>query len=309
MTTSSNSPARERIQLPEELRDLLKGEEGLCAELPTPVRFDAEIAIDQDRYLLIEEALDEILSRETEMVETCLVAGHAWLGILRRMLRLIRSRMAAKKDLPPDAPSTDELIAMTIDHYVKQSREEKFDRAFRLAQKPASQAAVKRMLLGSFISFRNTLSARQPHLLIIARALMQYARHWLRLGSIRLKPLEGKVSYAEFRPSVDDLAAEETQDLLRRYFRHALTRKDLVRNSDIFLGYGYLVMTYGLIQWYAAFLRSVDQPDPVRALALVEEHFIQHPEFNQVFLYHPAMANIIHYLFRKPNFAHTMVRG
>ena len=60
---------------------------------------------------------------------------------------------------------------------------------------------------------------------------------------------------------------------------------------------------------YGAFLRSTDRPAPARALALVEEYFIFNTEFNQVFLYHPAIADIVHYLFRKPNFAHTMTRG
>ena len=165
------------------------------------------------------------------------------------------------------------------------------------------------MLLGSFISFRSSLRPRQWRLTIIARMVFQLFRHMIRVGSIRFDPLDVRLSHRRFQPSPSDSASPEIQSLLRRHFRDALSRKDLIRRSELFWGYCYLVMVYGLVQWYASALSATGAPDPAKALEVVEKHYLLHPDFDQTFLYHPALADVIHHLFRKPNFAHTVVMG
>ena len=284
----------------EELRASLERDD-LCVRVADPIRFDSAQTIEWDEYLAIEGALDAILAREGETVETCLTAGHVWLGILRQMLAVARTRGADGKEGPS--------ARATLDYYVTHTRETDFSQAFEVARRPAAQRTVKRMLLGTFVSFRNSLRPRQWRLVAVARVLAQNCRHWLRVGSLRLDPLDWRVPYGQFRPDSADFAAPEMQRLLRRYFRHALFRKDAIRHTDLFWGYCYFVLTYGLAQWYAAAFRAGGKPAPAQALALVEKYFVLHSNFNQTFLYHPAVADFIQHFFRKPNFAHTVIYG
>jgi Fe-S-cluster containining protein len=278
--------------------------------VPEPVRFDAVTPIAWDDYLVLERGLDEILGREDRPVERCLVAGHVWLGMLARLL----SAAGARSD--PSGESVPKVLAL----YVDRSRDENYGRVFELAQRPAANPVLKRMLLGAFVSFRDALRDRpgrlfQGRLAFIARTVFENARHWARVGSVRLPPLKERVRYRDFHPGAAALRGGEAdggsdfQVCLRRYFRHALFRKDAICHSDLLWGYGYMVMAYGLVQWYAAALEAAGAPDPPRALALVEQYYMHHSSFDQTFLYHPAMANLIQRLFRKPNFAHTIVGG
>jgi hypothetical protein len=264
--------------------------------LADPVRFDARTPISWADYQIIEQALDEILAREDRPVGDCLIAGHVWLGILRRMLQAI-SRGPAEN------------VSKAIRFYVERGRADGFARAFDVARKPVAVRVLKRMLLGSFISFRTSLMERRPRLVVAATVVLQNARHWFRLGSLRLPPFEQRFSYRNFRAEAAGLETPRMQELLRRYFRHALFRKDIVRHTDLFWGFCYLVLTYGLIQWYAAALAAAGEADPTEAVGMVERYFVHHSNFDQLFLYHPALAQTVQYLFRKPNFAHTMVNG
>jgi len=279
--------------------------------LAEPVRFDAATPIEWADYLAIEQALDEILAREDYSVGQCLIAGHAWLGILRQAL------LAGRKS-PEQTPSR------WVSFYVDSTRRDGFARAFQIARHPVAGRAVKRMLLGSFISFRSASIRRLPRLVVIVRLLLENARHWLRLGNLRLPPFQTALSYRDFRPGSADLDSREFQDILRRYFRHALFRKDLICHTDVFWGYCFLVLTYGLIQWYAAGLRAAGTPAPgsggkalaensasdgFEAVSIVERYYVHHSNFNQLFLYHPALAETIQYLFKRPNFAHSIVAG
>jgi hypothetical protein len=264
--------------------------------LPDPIRFEAAVPIEWIDYLAIERSLDEILARADRTVGECLIAGHVWLGMMRRMLH--------SPDRPPSLTPSQ-----LIHFYIERTREDGYARSFEIARRSAANRALKRMLLGTFVSFRTSLIRRRWRPLVMGQVLTQNLRHWLQLGSLRLPPYEKEFSYSDFRPDPQALETPEMQALLRRYFRHALFRKDLVRHTEVLWGYSFLVLTYGLIQWYATVLRAMGESDPSEALGAVERYFVHHTNFNQLFLYHPALAMIVQYLFQKPNFAHTIING
>jgi hypothetical protein len=277
------------------------------SEIASPVRFDDQTEIEWDLYLRIESVLDRILSFEDRDLETCLIAGHVWLGMLRQVLVVFRMKAAAGGGGAGGEPLPG--MRQVIERYIEQVSAEGFDRCFRIAERPAANPATKRMVLGTFISFRQALKPGLWRLTAMARVGLANLRHWARLGTLRFPPLDGTIPYAQFKVQSDELGDPDTSRLLRRYFRHALFRKDLVVHSDVFAGYGYLVLVYGLIQWYAAALRLSGRADPGRALACVESHYVLHPAFGQSFWYHPALADILQYAAGKPTFAHSIIRG
>lgn len=279
----------------EELRDLIEREPEACLAIAEPVRFDARTPIVWGDYLALEAGLDAILSREDRPVAECLRAGHAWLGMLRQLIAQARLSDAA-------------IVSALIGRYAEDGRATAYERAFRIARRHAPHATLKRMLLGTFIAFRNGLGPRQWRLWAMTRVLSELPRHWTRLGTLRFPSLDVRLSYRQFRTQPDDLADPATEQLLRRYARHAIFRKDLIVGTDLFWGFSYLVMVHGIVQWHAAALRAAGRPDPAAALAAVERDFVHHTNFNQTFLYHPAIADIIRRFFHKPNFAHLVTQ-
>lgn len=272
--------------------------------IESPIRLDATTTISWEEYLEIEKALDEILAREDRSVALCLVAGHVWLGMLRRMLQTAAAENARGGDAGKK-PAQREVLR----HYAERTRADGYARAFSIAERPVAHPTLKRMVLGTFLSFRNSLRPRQWRLAAIARVVFENARHWARIGSLRMEPLEKRVPYRLFHPTPAVLNPPETQKLLRRYFRHALFRKDLVVGTDLFWGYCYFLMTHGMIEYYATGLEALGEPDAKLALSLVEKYFVHHSSFGRTFLYHPAIADTLQYVFKRPNFAHTVVLG
>jgi len=262
-----------------------------------PVRLDEKTPLTWEDYLALEGALDEILSRRDRPFAERLVAGHAWLGMLRRMLQVAA------------VETTPQPVSEVISFFVEKTRADGFERAFELAGKPVAHPVLKRMILGTFLSFRNSLRPRQWRLTTIGRIFVENIRHWARWGSLRMEPLDKRVPYRLFHPSNEALAAAETQVLLERYFRHGIFRKDLILHTDLFWGYCYFLLTYGMIQYYATGLEAIGEGNPALAVSLVEKYFVHHSNFNQTFLYHPAVGDTFQYLFKRPNFAHTIAMG
>lgn len=275
-----------------------------------PILLDAKTEIDWESYLLIEAVLDQIFGYEEENFATCLVAGHVWLGMLRRLIETVLYEAGEqKKNREPNPDEKAELIRQSIINFIHKTQEDGYRRAWAIAKKPVANAALKRMTLGTFLSFRNSLRPRQWRITALARVIFQNVRHLLRVGSLRMKPLEKRVSWSKLDPKPEVLFPEESQKLLRRYYRHALFRKDLIAHTDLFWGYGYFLLAYGLMEYYASGLEALGEADNALALSLVEKYFVHHSSFNQTFLYHPAIAHVFQYLFRRPNFAHTIVYG
>lgn len=272
------------------------------AEVKESLGFDGELSLDWREYGEIEAILDGLFSREEETVETVLIAGHVWLSLLKRTLQMARYQFQGQAD---ETAAGKKVLA----RFLEKSREEGCAKAIEIARKPVSNSALKRVLLGAFLSFRNGLRPRQSRLEAMVRLSFSNMRHWARLGGFPLKPLDRSVPYRRLQASANTLADDATQALLRRYFRHCLFRKDLVRQTELFWGYNWLVLMYGLIQNYAAGLEAIGEGDGERALELVESWFGYHSNFNQTLLYHPAVAHTFQYAFGRPNFAHTLVRG
>jgi Fe-S-cluster containining protein len=279
----------------EELRDLIEREPDACVSVEEPVRFDARTPIAWSDYLALEAGLDAILAQEHRPLAECLRAGHVWLGMLRQLIA--KARLA-----------DPHILSALIARYAEDGRATAYERAFRIARRHVPHATLKRMLIGTFIAFRNGLRPHQWRLWAMARVMGGLLRHWTRVGTLRFRPLDVRLPYREFCTRADDLTDPEAESLLRRYARHAMFRKDMILATDLFWGYSYLVLVYGLVQWHEAALRAAGRPDPAVALATVECDFVHHTSFNQTFLYHPAMADIIRRYFNKPNFAHLVTQ-
>lgn len=280
--------------------------EDLRFELPETLSLESGMALEWGSYLQIEKALDEILSNASQPVEVCLCAGYVWLAMLGKTLEVLQLAGRGARDHGENG-SGKIAEPEAVEAYINSTRKNGFERSFSIASRSAGHASVKRMVLGTFIAFRGMLGPRQPQLVQMIRVFFENLRHWVRIGSLRFPPLQARVPYGIFRPSLNDLSDGESQDLLRRYVRHSLFRKSLVAQSDLISGYRFLILTHGVIQWHAAALRATGKPNTAQALAMVEERFSFTPDFDPSFLDHPAIGHIMYHLFRKANFAHIIL--
>lgn len=267
------------------------------ASVELPLRLDVDMPIGWETYKHLEAALDTILARADHPFDECLVAGHTWLNILLQAVAQVRRAQ-------PDYPADD--LAL---RYLGQTRADDFARAFAIAARRKGPAALKRILMGSFLALRNTVRPGTSRFVAAGRLTFENLRHWARVGSLRLEPLERRIPYGALRGAAQALQSTEAQSLLRRYYRHALFRKDAVAATDLFWGYCYFIMTYGMVQYYAAALEALGRPDPALALCYVEKCYVLHTGFGHDVLYHPALADTFQRVFHRPNFAHAIAYG
>ncbi|MFW5870817.1 MAG: hypothetical protein ACOCVL_04020, partial [Candidatus Sumerlaeota bacterium] len=245
-------------------------------------------------------------------VGVCLIASHVWLGMLRQMLAVAAA--GAGEGYPNDTRSRQRGLsparAEAFDYYLKSTTRENFAKAFQIASKTGRHKTVRRMLLGTIMSFRRNLRPDMGRVEAMGRVAFHNIRHWTRLGRLRYEPWGYKLSYRDLHPQEGDLDGEAEQGLLRHYFRHALFRKDLVLHTDVVRGLSYLVLVHGLVAWHAAALREKEgRPDAGKALGAVEALYVRNRAFNASYLYHPVLADIFGHAFKQPAFAHRIING
>lgn len=266
------------------------------------VRLDAGTPMKWETYRAVESALDAILARDDGDVARGLIAGHAWLGMLSRFIEELRREAEARGEPPPDADESAKA-------YMERTRKDEFQLAFRVADRPAASPALKRMLIGTFVAFRGALRPGQGRLTTAGRLAWLNLRHFLRVGALRLPPHNERVPWREMKRASSDLDDPAFQDVLRRYFRHAVFRKDLAVYPDLMTGYGFMALAYALIQWHVTAHRALGAADPRDALCLVEKFYVHHSNFNLVILRAPATAGLFQRLLTAPNIVHTLTRG
>jgi Fe-S-cluster containining protein len=273
------------------------------AALSTPetIELTEGLALSWEEYALIEEGLTRLLGRKEIDLEDRLIAGSVWLGMLDLFLRQTRDETPVE---PIEA----------IRHFSDSTERDGYERVLRIARAPAHSPTMHRMFLGMLIAFRNSLGVRQGRARVVGSILWNYLRHALRLGRIRLAPLDRTFAYRDFRRTTFDPRAEWAESLLSRYLTHMIFRKDLARRGEIRGGYHILLIAYAMIRWHAVALAAergaseVGREDLERAVSLTEKHYGAHSRFLEMFDRYPVLSGIFYNVIRRKNFAHSLAR-
>ena len=108
-----------------------------------------------------------------------------------------------------------------------------------------------------------------------------------------------------------DADGPETGAFLREYWRHAIVRKTLTPLHGVFRGYQTMLALYAFTKW-AAKLTALRRGRPAAtaadvrdAVRLIEQRFVLHARFADVFTLSPVLTLMADRLFRDPAF----VRG
>ncbi len=280
-------------------------------EMELPPRLTARLTLTWEQYSAIESAIGTILSNEKQTVGRCLVAAHVWLGMLRRMLAVAAA--GAGEGTPKDSSAKQRGLsparAEAFDYYIKSTTANGFEKAFQIAARPVHNCTVRRMTLGTLITFRRNLHPGMTRFEAMGRIAYHNVRHWLKLGHIRIDPWSYQINYQQLEKLPEDFYSPDSQRLLRGWLRHCVFRKELILHTDVLRGLCYLVAAHGLAGWTAAALKSHrDQADIPLAVHTTDVLFMRNTRFNASYLYHPALTDIVTHIFKKPTYAHRIIQ-
>ncbi len=280
-------------------------------QMELPPRLTARLTLTWAQYSAIETAIDAILANEKQTVGRCLVAAHVWLGMLRRMLSVAAA--GAGEGTPKDNSARQRGLsparAEAFDYYIKSTTADGFEKAFQVAARPVHNINVRRMTLGTLITFRRNLHPHMTRVEAMGRIAYHNVRHWLQLGHVRIDPWNYKMNYQQLEKLPEEFFNDDNQGLMRDWLRHCLFRKELIIHTDVFRGLCYLVAVHGLTGWTAKAIKSHHgDTDIPLAIHTTDILFMRNTRFNASYLYHPALTDIVTHIFKKPTYAHRIIQ-
>lgn len=239
-------------------------------------------------YLKLDEALQELIRLPGEPLATRLIACCILPGFV--------GQATAQGGAEPGA-------------ILDALRQAAYQHVLHIARKPsAGNSRNRRMFLGMFVSFANTLQWRKKgRLLTVSAVMAQYFRHAVGFGQVRLEPMGVSLSHEELNGLglPDDPAAS---DLLARYVEHCIWRKDLLLGGDVNRRMRLLALNAALVPWYAAALgKAAGRPRPTyadwdEAVGHVERLYGFHSAFYRFFEQNRTFSDIVDSYILKPGF-------
>jgi hypothetical protein len=270
------------------------------------------IALTWDQYHAVEEDLTAMLEPQNGGIEQRLIMQYVYLHLLIKLLREARSQ---KGELAAGAEANEAPLAV----FRRRARAASADgRPWAMLQAIAGRrrgsALLRRMILGFADSLRNTYGRPRGRLGSYLMVFTVYLRQATGRGILDLPMLGGPVKYRRMRQVRLDPDRPELEELLTRYFRHRLFRKDLLTADTVQWGLQMQMLYWGMIHWYSAAMAADRGRDEVgleelsEALRAVEKYYVFHSTMNRLFVRLPLLRGFLDYTFSHPLFGFSMGR-
>ncbi|MCX7020441.1 MAG: YkgJ family cysteine cluster protein [Candidatus Sumerlaeota bacterium] len=271
-----------------------------------PVLLNPHISLSWKQYLAIEECMIRLLADRRLPLGRRLVACNILLGFLDGWFRIAHGAHA-----PMDAARS--MPDKTLDEFLAAVNRSDFADIRRAASRSIRSPLLIRMFLGMVTSYGN-LGGQRPRgrCGLVAGLIGQYARHALGTGGVRLSPLAYRATHSLLKHSIfpsDGPALE----LVGRYLRHCVFRKDLVHVGTLTNGLNRMIINAALIRWYSAALagsRHHDAPtydDYSDAVLNVEKYYGFHSRVYQYFSEHALLDEIMSNFMGRKNYPFIML--
>lgn len=280
---------------------------------PDEILLAPGVPLTWEQYLAIEQDLDDILTAPSPSISTALLAQAAYLRMLTNLLRQARESAGAARGENPEAG------AKALEVFRKGMGQSpdgpRWHRLFKLAAKPGGSPILRRTTLGFVLTLRHIGAKKRGRAVAGGMMFVSYLRSAFGVGNIPLLREADIIPYSRVRQMRFDPNRPEHRELLGRYFRHALFRKDLLLQDEMAFGHSMMLLNYGFMHWYAAALAASGGRDEVgiedltEAVRRVEEFFGLHSPLARVLGQHPGLKAILEGLFHRPAFAYAMARG
>jgi Fe-S-cluster containining protein len=283
-----------------EIREVLAGSTRV-RRLPDPLALYSSVDITWTQYRPIEAALLALLGHSECTLPTALLAGSVLISLCVGLSQV--EARARREGRAPTETLVGGLAQLEADRYrrvIEVATQARYPRRPRLT--PLAP-------LYTWLEF----SRRHPSRLGLVWALYRNFFRFRR-GRGRLRDwITGGAPFdiAAVQAVVFDAAAPEIGAFLREYWRHVIFRKTLTPLHGVFRGYQTMLALYAFTKWAAKLqaLRggrtAVTIGDVKEAVRLIEQRFVLHARFADVFTLSPALTVMADRLFQDPAF----VRG
>jgi hypothetical protein len=184
-----------------------------------------------------------------------------------------------------------------------------------MATRRRTSYLLRRACLGLTHELRNVYNRRRGRARSYVNIFSAYFAAAGGRGRIGLPTLKAPVTIERLERVAFDPSEPEMDELLTRYFRHRLFRKDLATADDVQFGARMQMLYWGLVQWYAAAWalddgrEAVTAADLREALRAIEKYFALHSTFDRLFGKYPILRGFLDRLFGRPLFVFSMARG
>jgi len=283
-----------------EIQEVLVGSTRV-RRLPDPLVLYASVDITWAQYRPIEAALLALLGHTECTLPRALLAGSVLISLCVGLSHL--EAKARREQRTPTETLVGGLAELEADRY---RRVIAVATEARYPQRPSLTPLAP---LYTWLEF----SRRRPSRLGLVRALYRNFFRFRR-GRGRLPDwITGGAPFdiADVQAVAFDAAAPGIDAFLREYWRHVVFRKTLTPLHGVFRGYQTMLALYAFTKWAAKLgaLRlgrsSVTIADVKEAVRLIEQRFVLHARFADVFTLSPVLTVMADRLFQDPAF----VRG
>ncbi|HOE97575.1 MAG TPA: hypothetical protein PK847_13445 [Candidatus Sumerlaeota bacterium] len=266
------------------------------------------IPLSWEQYEAIERDLADLLDPALGPIDVRLVAQAAYMQLLVRFLREAREQTG---QMTAESEAQDKLLP-AFRRRMRGEAGEPWAIPLRLARRRGASPLLRRMFLGFAHALRNTYGERRGRLRSYVMVMNTYFRHAAGRGAVQLPTLPAATDWRRLREIRFDPRRPELDELLTRYFRHRLFRKDLLQAETLHFGHCLQLMHWGLIHWYSACFANVagaaevDYEHLTEGLRNVEKYYVYHSTFDRLFATYPLLRNFLDWIFIHPLYAYSM---
>jgi Fe-S-cluster containining protein len=269
-------------------------------QAPAIILLHDNLALTWDEYLQIEQDFLTILSMQEIGLAHRLIA----LNVLINFIKAYEENIHGPHE--PFAPP-HQFMGNELEEFLGTVRRTGYADILRVAGRSRPSPRIQRMFIGMLMSFANNLWQKRNRIQVFAGIAGQYVRHAAGLGGIQLNPLKTRVSHkvlGRTRFPEGDAGGE----LVERFLRHCIFRKDLVIAPTILRGINLLLLNAALIRWYAAAVcteRGGNEPelqDFSEGIRHVEMLYGFHSKFYRFFQDQPMVEEVVDSFTRRRNY-------
>ena len=266
------------------------------ATLPDPIVLYSGVDITWAQYRPVEEGLLAILADTAVPFPRGLMAGSLLIALAVSLARL-EQRAGADRPRQTLRAALAELAA------------ERYRRLVDVAAtvRPPIRTTLSHLApLYTWLEFSRRGTSRAGLVLALYRNFLRFRRRTGRLPDLMGEA--GSFDVAEVDHVRFDAAHPDVDTFLREYWRHVIMRKTLVPMHGVFRGYQTMLVLYAFTRWLAKLAahrahRTTTTLDDVRlAVRLVEQRFILHARFADLFTLSPILTLLADRLYRQKGF-------
>ncbi len=275
--------------------DVLTGS-ARVARLPDPIVLYSGVDITWPQYRAIEDGLLAILADATVPFPRALMAGSLLIALAVSLARI-------------EQRATDTTPRQSLTAALAELAGERYRRLIDVAatvRPPIRRTLTHLAPLYTWLEFSRRRTCRAGLVLSLYRNYLRFRR-----GSGRLPDLltDGETFDVAAVDRVHfDADTADVSRFLREYWRHVIARKTLVPMHGVFRGYQTLLVLYAFTRYLTKLTahrdnRSVTTLDDLRlAVRLIDQRFLLHANFAEVFELSPILALLTDRLYRHRGF-------